>query len=127
MLRSFHRLITRLALLLMVILSTLPVILLAQPPVSGEVKDAHAYAPDLQTPDSYLILSVDPPIVTTGTLVTLSIAYHNIGLQQTTIEIDPPGLVEFSPPLTMPCPFNGPDSCTKFTLHALAPGRVTFR
>ena len=77
---------------------------------------------------SYLELSVEPPIVTTSALVTLHIAYHNIGLPYTYISISPTGLFTFEPPLTMPCKYDQhPNGCTAITLQTHAPGVATFR
>jgi hypothetical protein len=77
---------------------------------------------------SYLELSVEPPISHTGTLITLHITYHNIGMPYTTIQVDPPGLVAFEPPLEMPCKyFEHPTGCTAIALRTVAAGMVTIR
>jgi hypothetical protein len=79
------------------------------------------------TAGAYLELSVEPPIVTTGALVTLHIAYHNIGLPYTRILISPTGLITFEPALTMPCKYDQhPNGCTAITLRTLAPGVAAF-
>ena len=50
-----------------------------------------------QSPDdnAYLELSVDPAQSPAGSLVTLHISYHNIGLPYTTINANPSNLVDF--------------------------------
>jgi hypothetical protein len=75
------------------------------------------------TADEYLELSVEPPVALTGSLVTLHIAYHHIGLPYTYIKVDPPDLVEFDPPMTMPCQY----SCDAITFRALSSGEVQFK
>lgn len=82
----------------------------------------YTHALEDTTFNPYLELALDSPIVTTDTLITLYVSYHNLGLPYTSIVITPPNLVEFEPFLSMPC--NG---CTAITLRALAPGVVTFR
>ena len=82
-----------------------------------------------QTPDqeAYLELSVEPAQTRAGGLITLNISYHNIGLPYTTISIDQPDLVEFDPPLSMPCKFHEhPNGCQAITFRTLAPGEVQF-
>ena len=70
---------------------------------------------------------MEPSLVLTGTLVTLHIAYHNIGLPYTNIQINPPGLVAFEPPLSMPCKYDQhPNGCAEITLRTLATGVVQF-
>lgn len=77
--------------------------------------------------EAYLELSVEPEESRAGSLVTLNITYHNIGLPYTTISIDQPDLVEFDPPLTMPCKFHEhPNGCQAITFRTLAPGEVQF-
>lgn len=88
----------------------------------------HAHALEGTTFNPYLELSLDSPIVTTGTQITLYINYHNLGLPYTSIVITPPDLVEFEPLLSMPCKYDQhPNGCTAVTLRSLAPGVVTFR
>jgi len=79
------------------------------------------------TTDSYLELSVKPAIVLPGTLVTLYIVYHNIGMPYTDIVITPAELVAFDPPMDMPCKYFEQGGCTHITLRALAVGIVEFR
>ena len=64
---------------------------------------AEAGAP-AQSPDdnAYLELSVDPAQSRAGSLITLHISYHSIGLPYTTINASPSRLGGFEPPLTMP-------------------------
>jgi len=77
--------------------------------------------------NAYLGLSVEPPIVVTETLVTLHITYHNIGLPYTTIQVNPPNLAAFEPPLSMPCKYDQhPNGCTMITLRTQAIGVVQF-
>jgi len=79
-------------------------------------------------PSAYLELSVEPFLVNPGTLVTLHITYHNIGLVYTGITANPPDLVAFEPPLTMPCKYNEhPDGCRTITFRTLATGIVKFK
>jgi len=85
-------------------------------------------ATSTQPASPYLELSVSPPAVLPGTLFTLYITYHNIGLPYTNIQIDPSDIVVYEPALSMPCKYNEhPNGCTAITLRALAPGVVTFR
>jgi hypothetical protein len=82
-----------------------------------------------QTPDqeAYLELSVEPAQSRAGGLITLNITYHNIGLPYTTISINQPDLVEFDPPLSMPCKYHEhPNGCQAITFRTLAPGEVQF-
>ena len=77
--------------------------------------------------EAYLELSVDPGQSRAGSLITLNIKYVNIGLPYTTIYIDPPGLVQYDPELTMPCKFHEhPNGCQAITFRTLAPGEVKF-
>ena len=77
--------------------------------------------------DAYLELSVDPVHSRAGSLITLNITYYNIGLPFTTIQIDPPILVEYDPELTMPCKFHEhANGCQAITFRTLAPGEVQF-
>ena len=78
------------------------------------------------TPVSYLELSVKPAIVLPGTLVTLYIVYHNIGMPYTYVDINPPELAAFDPPLDMPCKFYEHGGCTQISLRALAVGIIQF-
>lgn len=80
------------------------------------------------TSDPHLALSVTPVLVPVDGLVTLQIAYHGVGLPQTTITISPPAALEFDPPRAMPCRYDQDASrCTTFTLRARTPGSVTIR
>ncbi len=79
------------------------------------------------TANAYLELSVEPPLVTSGALITLHIVYHNIGLPYTDILINPSNVVTFEPPLSMPCKFDQhPNGCTAITFRTLVTGVVTF-
>ena len=79
------------------------------------------------TANAYLELSLDSPIVTAGTPITLYIDYHNIGVPHTTIHVTPTGLVAFEPPLSMPCKYDQhSNGCTAIGFRALASGVVTF-
>ena len=81
----------------------------------------------VETPISYLELSVEPPIVIPGELITLHIVYHNIGLPYTRISINPSNIVIYEPPLDMPCKYDQhPNGCTAITLRTLTTGVVTF-
>lgn len=92
--------------------------------LAGAEDNAPAFSPDQ---DAYLELSVDPAQSRAGSLITLNIIYHNIGLPYTTISIDQPDLVEYDPPLTMPCKFHEhPNGCRAITYRTLAPGEVKF-
>jgi hypothetical protein len=75
---------------------------------------------------AYMELSVEPPVASTGTLITLHIAYHNIGEPYTYISINPPGLVAFEPPLSMPCKYYEHAGCTAITFRTLSSGEVEF-
>jgi hypothetical protein len=70
--------------------------------------------------EPYLELSVDPPLALPGTLVTLTIVYHNLGLPHTMINFNPDGLVAFDPPLLEQCEYG----CGEYTLRALQSGVV---
>jgi hypothetical protein len=105
-------------------------------PVSASGRDSglrHSFKPaytpgNTTTYSAYLQLSIDPPIATTNSVVTLHIAYHNIGFVYTDIAISSTGLITFEPPLTMPCKYDQPPyGCTAITLRTLAPGVATFR
>ncbi len=77
--------------------------------------------------NAYLELSVEPPIVLTDTLITLSITYHNIGFPYTTIQVNPPNLAAFEPPMSMPCKYDQhPNGCTAISLRTQAIGVVQF-
>jgi hypothetical protein len=96
--------------------------------ISADLTSAEEFAP-AQSPEqeAYLELSVDPAQSRAGSLITLHITYHNIGLPYTTISIDQPDLVEFDPPLAMPCKFHDhPNRCREITFRTLAPGEVQF-
>ncbi len=89
---------------------------------------AEAGAP-AQSPDdnAYLKLSVDPAQSRAGSLITLHISYHNIGLPYTTIYANSSNLVEFDPPLPMPCKYDRhPNGCQAITFKTLSPGKVEF-
>lgn len=96
-------------------------------------KSTPAYAADVSpivqpatAPLASLELSVSPTTVRVGEPVTLNIAYHNIGLVYTQILMDPPGVVTFDPPLSMPCKYDShPNGCKSITMRATAPGTVT--
>ncbi len=75
----------------------------------------------------HLELSIAPAAVAVGAIMTLHVTYVNLGLPYTTVKVDPPTLVQFEPPLTMPCKYDQhPTHCTDITLRAIAPGDVTF-
>lgn len=137
MLRSSPRFI-RLLMPLLIAMLSLVIIALVLPVRADEPGSGQRYVvqpvytptptPAPTSPPPYLELSVRPPIETAGALVTLHIAYHNIGLPYTYISISPTGLITFEPPLTMPCRYDQhPNGCTAITLQALAPGVATFR
>ncbi len=135
---SFARLVgevtKRLSLLVMMVFLLIGIAIFTQ---SGEIYEQravlpnslkHAHALEDITFNPYLELSLDSPIVTTDTLITLYVRYHNLGLPYTSIVITPPNLVEFEPFLSMPCEYGQhPNGCTAITLRTLAPGVVTFR
>ena len=89
---------------------------------------AHEQIASSNTNDNaYLELSVEPHIALKGTLVTLKIVYHNIGLPYTSIGINPSENVAFDPPLSMPCKYNEhPNGCTEITFRTLSNGIVQF-
>jgi hypothetical protein len=71
-------------------------------------------------------MSIQPVIANRGELVTLSIRYVNLGVPYTYLAMNPPDLMAFEPPVTMPCKYRGNLSdCTTFTLRALATGEVS--
>jgi endo-1,4-beta-xylanase len=77
--------------------------------------------------NAYLELYVEPRIALKGTLVTLNIVYHHIGLPYTMISITPSEMVAFDPPLTMPCKYDQhPNGCTAITFRTLSTGAVQF-
>ena len=79
------------------------------------------------TAAAYLELSVVPRIALTGTLVTLNITYHHIGFPYTGITTNPPGLVTFDPPLSMPCKYNQhPTGCQAIPFRTQSSGVVQF-
>lgn len=84
--------------------------------------------PPATTPAPSLHLSVDRGGVAPGQLVTLTVAYTNLGLQHTTITISPAGVLAFDPPVAMPCKYDQhPTQCTSFTLRAAQAGAATIR
>lgn len=116
------RLITVLLLAFVVTALFLMIITSFQPAIAQH----REFAP-LATPSYYLELSVEPPIVIPGELITLHIVYHNIGLPYTRISINPSNIVDYEPPLAMPCKYDQhPNGCTAITLRTLATGRVIF-
>ncbi len=83
--------------------------------------------PSCENPAAHLELSVQPTTALPGELVTLYIVYVQIGEPYTGISIEPPGLVEFEPPLSMPCKYSEhPTHCTSITLRTQAAGVVQF-
>lgn len=87
----------------------------------------HPALPSCENPAAHLELSVEPTIAFPGTLITLHIAYVQIGMPYTGITVDPPGLVAFEPPLNMPCKYNEhPNHCTAITFRTQATGVVQF-
>lgn len=87
--------------------------------------DEHQDTQQATPQSSYLELSVEPPVAFAGTLVTLTITYHNLGMPYTVINIDPPGLVAFDPPLSMPCKYyEHPTGCRVLPLQTLSSGVV---
>lgn len=80
------------------------------------------------TPPPSLHLSVDRGGVAAGELLTLTVAYTNLGLQHTTLTISPTGVLAFDPPVAMPCIYDQhPTQCTSFTLRAAQAGAATIR
>jgi len=80
------------------------------------------------TNEPYLELSVTPTLAAVGDLITLNIAYHNLGEPYTSVAASPDGLVATDPPITMPCKYGEhSNGCTSITYRALAAGQVTFR
>lgn len=91
---------------------------------SDVLYDSGIVPPQAQGP--YLQLSVTPAAVRPGELFTLTIAYHDIGLVYTTITTNPPNMVVFDPPLSMPCKYDShPNGCTSITMRAVAKGAVS--
>jgi endo-1,4-beta-xylanase len=83
--------------------------------------------PRSTTTDAYLELSVVPQIALSGTLVTLNITYHHIGMPYTAITSSPPGLVTFDPPLSMPCKYDQhPTGCQAIPFRTQSSGVVQF-
>jgi hypothetical protein len=79
--------------------------------------------PSCTNPGAYLELSIEPAMALPGTLVTLNIAYHRIGLPYTGIGINPPDLVVFDPPLSMPCKYGEHiNGCSAITFRTQASG-----
>ena len=84
--------------------------------------------PPATTLPASLHLSVDRGGVAPGELVTLTVAYTNLGLQHTTITISPAGVLAFEPPVAMPCKYDQhPTQCTSFALRAAQAGAATIR
>jgi hypothetical protein len=101
-------------------------LLLALPASQAATAHQQEFANQI-TPPAYVELSVEPSMVHAGELVTLHIAYHNLGFPYTLILIDPAGLVAYEPPLTMPCKYDQhPNGCTAIPFRALSAGVVTF-
>jgi hypothetical protein len=101
-------------------------LLLALPASQAATAHQQEFANQI-TPPAYLELSVEPSMVNAGELVTLHIAYHNLGFPYTLILIDLPGLVAYEPPLSMPCKYDQhPNGCTAIPFRALTAGVVTF-
>jgi hypothetical protein len=122
MLRTKRRSIDFLILVLIVILFCSGVFVSVD--LFGAEEMALAQSPDQ---DVYLELAVDPAQSQAGSLITLNVTYHNIGLPYTTILINQPGQVEFDPPLSMPCKYHEhPNGCQEITFRTLAPGEVHF-
>jgi hypothetical protein len=60
-------------------------------------------------------------------LITLNIAYHNIGLPYTYIHVNSSNIVTYEPPLSMPCQYDQhTNGCTAITFRTLTTGVVTF-
>ncbi len=116
MLSHMRKLIVVLALPSIITALLLTAITSSQPATARDQEFAHKV-----TATAYLELSVEPPIVTSGALITLDIVYHNIGLAVTSIQINPSNVVTFEPPLSMPC-----YQCTAITFRTLTTGVVTF-
>lgn len=77
--------------------------------------------------EAYLELSLDSAETPLGTMITLNITYHNIGLPYTNIKVEPADILAFEPPLSMPCKYDQhPNGCTAITFMTLATGEVTF-
>lgn len=75
-----------------------------------------------------LHLTVDQGGVAVGDLLTLTVAYTNLGLLYTTIAISPTDVLDFEPPVAMPCKYDqNPTQCTSFTLRAKQAGVATIR
>lgn len=122
MLRLKHKSLKYIALALMAVFLCTAVFVFVD--LTSAEDSVPAQTPD---PEAYLELSVDPAQSRAGSLITLNITYHNIGLPYTTIQIDPPNLVEYDPELTMPCKFHEhANGCQAITFRTLAPGEVQF-
>ena len=121
MLSHVRKLIVVLALPSIITALLLTAITSSQPAAAGNQEFAHKV-----TAAAYLQLSVEPSIVTSGALITLDIAYHNIGVPYTSIQITPSSVVTFEPPLSMPCKYDQhPNGCTAITFRTLTTGVVT--
>ncbi|NTV99775.1 MAG: hypothetical protein HGA19_00550 [Oscillochloris sp.] len=82
-------------------------------------------ASPLATEAPHLELTVEPATVNVGDLVTVRIAYVNLGLPYTTITWEPLALAAFDPPRTMSCKYGEDASgCTVIILRAIAPGTL---
>jgi hypothetical protein len=78
-------------------------------------------------PSTHVDLSADPSVVSVGDLITLRVAYHNIGMPYLYFGALPDGLATPDPPLGNVCKYSEhPNGCTAITFRALAPGVVTF-
>jgi hypothetical protein len=122
MLSHMRKLIVVLALPLTITVLLLMAITCSQPATARDQEFAYK-----ATATAYLELSVVPPIVTSGFVITLDIAYHNIGFPYTYIQINPSNVVTFEPPLSMPCKYDQhPNNCSAITFRTLTTGVVTF-
>jgi len=105
--------------------TTLLVVLVLKP--RNTILANNPAAPQCSSSTAHLELSTAPSVVTPGTLVNLNITYKGIGLPYTGITITPAELVEYDPPLSMPCKYDQHiNGCTSIGLRALFTGVVQF-
>ena len=116
MLTNIHRISKILSL---VVVSILLVAFTSAP--NKYINPSQPTVPNCTDPNAYLELSIVPRMAVPGTIVTLNIAYHRIGLPYAYIGMAPTGLADYEPPISMPCV-----GCTSVTLLTQATGVVQF-
>ncbi len=76
--------------------------------------------------EPYLVLFIKPSVAKVGTLVTLHITYHGIGLPILYLSFTPSESVEYAAELPGNCDFREHNPCSEVTFRMLKPGVVTF-